>query len=128
MTVDRTCPNEEAPILSIHYADPSASPTSSAAPTESTTSTTTPSKHSPTDTVRIIDMKMRTDSQILEELVRLTKATPVEISQEDKDTWRRLEEQKRESEKNRKGSLAVKAKVQREKELLKQAQGEMEAS
>nr|POE65947.1 54s ribosomal protein mrp49, mitochondrial [Quercus suber] len=130
MTVDRSCPNEESPILSIHYApqgnpSDSTSPTSSPAATESSTSSTAPSKHTPTNAVRTIDMRMRTDSEILDELVKITQAKPVLLSEEDRETSRWLEEQRQESASHRKGSLRVKAKVQREKELLRQAQGDM---
>ncbi len=86
MTVNRT-PNQAGPAtLSIFFAPPlkSDSPTASPAPSESTTDSTTPSGHEPSDRVESIDMKNVHSSEILRRFLDVTKAQPYEASAEEK--------------------------------------------
>ena len=70
-------------------------------------------------------MKHRTPSEILEELVKLTGAYPIEATAEDKEEIRILEEQKVRSARDAKLSAEVRARTKREKELLEQARGDL---
>ncbi|KAK3704187.1 hypothetical protein LTR37_014027 [Vermiconidia calcicola] len=124
-------PDTEA-TLSIHFTASTSSPqtspdsaTSSPAPTDSTTTTSSPSSHDPTERVETIDMKHRTNSQILQEVVRLTKAYPVEPTQQELEEMRLLEEQRVRSERDSKMSAEVRARVKREREIMEQARGDL---
>ena len=85
------------------------------------------SDHTPTDRVETISMKFRSNSEILQELLRITKAVPVVPTLEERDELRLLEEQSVRSERDRKSSLEARARVKREKELLEQARGDVAA-
>jgi len=73
-------------------------------------------------------MKHRTNSEILEELVKLTRAYPVEATEAEKEELRVLEEQRRRGAIESAKSLEVRARVKREKDLLEQARGDMAAN
>lgn len=129
MTIDRTALSSDASTLSIHFApsdapQTSTSATSSPAPTDSTTTGTTPSAHTPTDRVETIDCKERTNGEIMEAVVQLTKAYPVEATAEDREELRVLEEQRLRSLRDSKLSQDVRARKKRERELLEQARGD----
>ena len=136
MTIDRTntSPDSDA-IMSIHFTAPNAtqtsdSATSSPAPLTST-STSTDSADTPdyaaTERVEEIPMKNRTNSEILQDLVRVTKAYPVEPTEAERQEMRALEEQTIQSERASALSLEVRQRVKREKELLEQAKGDLAA-
>ena len=72
-------------------------------------------------------MKNYTNSEILDALVRLTKAYPVEPTPEEQEELAKLDEQRRRSDKDKKLSQEVRARVKREKELLQQARGDVAA-
>ena len=134
MTVDQLkeqTPDTEA-IMSVHFTSEnpehmtSDSATASPAPVESTTTTSTPSEHDPVERVETIDMKHKTESQILDELIRLTGAYTIEPTEAEKDELRILAEQKVRSERDAKAALERRAAAKREKELLDQARGEID--
>lgn len=132
MTIDRTAAQDEKAILSVHYTSDSApqtssSATSSPAARDSTTKNTTPSVAAPSDRVETINMTNFNNSQILDALVQLTKAYPVEPTAQDKEELATLEEQRVRSAAAAKLSAEVRARQKREKELLEQARGEMAA-
>lgn len=132
MTIDRTAAQDEKAILSVHYTNDSApqtssSATSSPAARDSTTKNTTPSVAAPSDRVETINMTDFNNSQILDALVKLTKAYPVEPTAQDKEELATLEEQRVRSAAAAKLSAEVRARQKREKELLEQARGEMAA-
>ena len=134
MTIDRTAPQSDAATMSIHFAPEGAqqtspdSATSSAAPITSTTTSGTPtSDHDPTERIETIEMKHKTNAEILDEFVRVTKAYPVEPTVEDREELRVLEEQRVKGLRDSKLSQEVKARVKREKELLEQARGDLAA-
>ena len=114
--------------LTLFYApEPSSdSPTASPAPTSSTTSTSTSSDHQPFDRTHTIRMKHRTDAQILEELMDVTKALEVRPTPEDEAMMRDLEEQEARSEKDRQLMAKVMRERKAEEARLKQAKGEVE--
>ena len=70
-------------------------------------------------------MKQRTNTEILNELVRVTNAFPIEPTPEEMEEIRTLEEQRVRSERDSKLSREVRARVKREKELLEQARGDV---
>ena len=87
MTVDRTIDQDGPATLSIFFVPPSSS-TKPAAPTSSTSKETATSDHIPADRVESIDMKHKKESEILEQLLRLTGAkvvTPTAREQEELD-------------------------------------------
>lgn len=110
MVVDRTAKSEDPATMSIHFGSPESNDGSAA-----------------TERVFNIDMKHRNNSEILEELVKATKAKEVEPTEEDREEKRVLEEQKVASLAASKLSQEVRARVKREKELLEQARGDMGA-
>ena len=133
MTVDQLkeqTPDTEA-TMSVHFTSQSPehmtsdSATASPAPAESTTTTSTPSDHDPVERVETIDMKHKTESQILDELIRLTGAYTIEPTEAEKEELRLLAEQKVRSERDAKAALERRAAAKREKELLEQARGEL---
>ena len=117
MSVHFTAPNPE------HMSSDAA--TASPAPTDSTTTTSTPSDQDPTERVETIDMKHRTNSEILNELIRVTGAYPIEPTPQDREEMRMLEEQRLRSQRDAKLSAEVRARAKREKELLEQARGDL---
>lgn len=130
MTIDRTAAQTEQALLSVHYANPSApqtssSATSSPAARDSTTKSSTPSDAASTERVETINMTHSNNSDILQALVRLTNAYPIEPTAEEKEELAVLEEQRIRSEAAAKLSAEVRAKQKREQELLEQARGEM---
>lgn len=108
--------------MSIHFAhSPNASQTSDSAtsspsPGGSANPGPTPSDHEPTDRVETIDMKHRTNSEILQELVRITKAYPVEPTPQDQEETRLLaeEEERRERMRLRQGEKMEARKKEKE--------------
>ncbi|KAK3070051.1 hypothetical protein LTR53_011120 [Teratosphaeriaceae sp. CCFEE 6253] len=133
MTVDKTAQAEDPATMSIHWTAASA-PQSSSSPAsgpnvvDSTTSTTHAADAPQTDRVSTIDMKHRTNAEILEELVKMTKAQAVEPTEAEQEELRELEAQRRRGAIESAKSLEVRAKVKREKDLLEQARGDMAAN
>lgn len=130
MTIDRTAAQTEQAILSVHFTNPSAAQTSSSATSspaarDSTTKGSTPSDADPTDRVETINMTHSSNSQILEALVQLTKAYPIEPTAQETEELAQLEEQRVRSAAASKLSLEVRARQKRENELLEQARGEL---
>ncbi|WPH03490.1 Hypothetical protein R9X50_00637000 [Acrodontium crateriforme] len=108
MSVDRTAKAEDPATMSIHFSSLESAEESAAA-----------------EKVIKIDMKHRNNSEILEELIKATKAREAEPTEEDREEKRVLEEQKVASLAASKLSQEVRARVKREKELLEQARGDM---
>ena len=127
MTVDReNVKADDRPIMSIHFTATDAkqtsdSATSGAAPTDSTTSTSTPSEHDPVERVETIDMKGLNNSEILQKLVSMTKAYPVEPTAQDREEMQILADQEERGRKDAQLDREVKAKKAKEAELLQQA-------
>ena len=120
-------PDTEA-IMSIHFTSPSPNLSHTTSdPAPPTDSTPTPSDPDRVDRVETIDMKHLTNSEILNELIRVTGAFPVEPTPEEREEMRMLEEQRVRSERDAKESAEVRARVRRERELLEQARGDMVA-
>jgi large subunit ribosomal protein MRP49 len=72
-------------------------------------------------------MKNRTNAEILQDLVKLTKAYPIEPTEEEKEQLRSLEQQRIRSERDRKQVLEYRARVAREKQILEQGRNDLAA-
>jgi len=72
-------------------------------------------------------MKHRHDSEILEQLLRLTKAKVVRPTAEEQREIQEMEEQNAKSERDAAMMAEVNAKRKKEEEILEQARGEVEA-
>ena len=72
-------------------------------------------------------MRNLKSSEILDALVNLTKAYPVEPTPEDKEELTKLEEHRIRSEADSKRSKEVRARIKREQQLLEQARGDVAA-
>lgn len=73
-------------------------------------------------------MKHRTNSEILREFVRVTNARAVEPTQEEEEELQQLEEARQRGERDRVRQAEVRARIQREKDLLEQARGDVAAN
>lgn len=114
MTIDRNTSQDDPAVMSVHFGEADAAPTLSSQP-------------SADERIETINMKNYTNSEILDALVRLTKAQSVEPTAEEQEELAKLEEQRRRSERDSKLSQEVRARVKREKELLEQARGDLAA-
>ncbi|KAM3418863.1 hypothetical protein BST61_g4826 [Cercospora zeina] len=105
MTVDRTALQDEPAVMSIHIQ----------------------SEGGEAEKVETVSMKNYHSSDILDALIRLTNARQVEPTEEDREQLAKLEEQRQRSLRDSKLSQEVRARVKREKELLQQARGDIDA-
>jgi large subunit ribosomal protein MRP49 len=80
---------------------------------------------SPSQSVIRIDMKHKSEEQILEEFMKITDGKEVHPTQGELDTLRELEEFRQRARKDSERSKAVREKWKREQEMLKQARGEL---
>ncbi|KAI9712857.1 MAG: hypothetical protein M1820_001479 [Bogoriella megaspora] len=128
MTVDRTIDQSAPAVMTLFYAPApdTDSPTASPAPPSSTTSSSRTPDHQPFERTHTIDMKNRTDAQILQDLLNVTKAIEVQPTPEDEEMLQTLAEQNQRSEKDRQLMAAVIAEKKKEEDRLKQARGEVE--
>lgn len=105
--------------MTIHFSDPSAVE-ATLAHVETSTSPVLAER------TATIDMKHRHESEILAELMKITKAAPVEPTQEELDQLRDLEERQKLSEIDSKRSHAVNEKRKKREAMLAQARGEVQ--
>jgi len=80
---------------------------------------------SPSQSVVTIDMKHKSDEQILKEFMNITGGKEVQPTQGELDTLKELEEFRERARKDSERSKAVREKWKREQEMLKQARGEL---
>ncbi|KAL9590274.1 MAG: hypothetical protein Q9203_000947, partial [Teloschistes exilis] len=131
MTVNRSQDQAGPATLTIFYASPhdsSTSSPSSAAPSSSTTSITSTSDHTPFERAETISMKHRHESQILSDLLNLTKATPIVASPEEEAELQALADERKRSEADRARNAAYTEQKRQEKALLDQARGAIGAA
>jgi len=126
MTVDRTTDQDGPATLSIFFVPPSSS-TKPAAPTSSTSKETATSDHIPADRVESIDMKHKKESEILEQLLRLTGAKVVTPTAREQEELDELAEQRRRSEHDAQIMARHVAAKRRQAEVLEQAKRSVEA-
>lgn len=130
MTIDRSALPTDPATLTVFYApadatQTSSSPTSSPAPTSSTSGDKAPSDYTPSDHTSSIIMTNKSSSEILGEVLRLTKAVAVEATPEERETLEKLEEARAKSERDSLLSKEVRERKKREEELLAQARGDL---
>lgn len=133
MTVNRTADQEGPAMMTIHFTD-----LTSAENTLSTISSNTPQISTapvaesrpvaPMERTVTISMKHRHESEILSQLLSITKAVPVEPTQEELAQLMQLEEQRILSEKDAQRSHVVNEKRKRTETMLAQARGEVAAA
>ena len=125
MSVNRTQDQTSPATLTVFFASPSdaAMNTSSLAPSSSTTQGTPPSDHATFERTETIQMKHRHESEILSELMTLTKASPVEPSAQEKAELQQLAEEERQGGLDRARNAAYNERKRQEKALLEQARG-----
>src|SRR5271170_3073481 len=116
MTINRTTDQKGPATMTIHFADPITAENTTPAVSTTTTnqSSSAPVAKStpmtPTERTATINMKHRHESQILSQLLAITKAVPIEPTEEELEQIRELEEQQRLSEQDSKRSQAINAK------------------
>jgi large subunit ribosomal protein MRP49 len=112
--------------MTIHFAGPTIAERSSTTTTQTSTAPIAKSiPMAPTERTATIDMKHKLESQILAQLLAITKAVPIEPTEEELEQIRELEEQQRLSEQDSKRSQAVNEKRKRAEAMLAQARGEV---
>ena len=128
MTIERTKDQQSPATMTIFFAPPpvSDSATASPAPTSSTTSSTVASDHTPFDRTETIDMKHKSESEILAKLMKITNAVQVEATPEEEAELEILEDQHKRSDQDRERVIQHNNKIKREKALLAQARGNIE--
>ncbi|KAL8915122.1 MAG: hypothetical protein Q9171_000425 [Xanthocarpia ochracea] len=124
MSVNRTQDQTRPATLTVFFASPSdaALNTSSLAPLSSTTQGTPTSDHA-FERTATIEMKHRNESEILSELMTLTKASPVEPSPQEEAELQELAEEERQGGLDRARNTAYNERKRQEKALLDQARG-----
>jgi large subunit ribosomal protein MRP49 len=133
MTVNRTTNQTGPALMTVHLTSPKAAATinpeiSSTTDKQTSTGPVPESKAGPpTERTEVINMKHRHDSEILEQLLRLTKAKVVRPTAEEQREIQEMEEQNAKSERDATMMAKVNAKKKREEEILEQARGEVEA-
>lgn len=81
---------------------------------------------SPSQNVVTIDMKHKTEEQILKEFMKITGGKEIQPTQGELDTLKELEEFRERARKDSERSKAVREKWKKQQEMLKQARGELE--
>ncbi|KAL8716744.1 MAG: hypothetical protein Q9225_005950 [Loekoesia sp. 1 TL-2023] len=125
MTVNRSQDQAGPATLTIFYTslhDP-ASTTSSSAPSSSTTQNAPTSNHTPFDQTKTLNMKHKHESDILSELMDLTRATPVVATPEEEMELQKLADEEKRSAIDRARNAAYNEQKRQEKALLDQARG-----
>ena len=119
MTVKRTDDQEGPATLFVHFAPPSISSSSTVA----TASPTTSSDHNPSKKVETIDMKHKSESEILSRLLEMTKAMPYEASPDELAELRDVEDYNRKTTRDRAAQSRLNQIKKQEQALLDQARG-----
>jgi large subunit ribosomal protein MRP49 len=104
MTIERTDAQDAPSVMSVHFAAKDSGEG---------------------ERVESINMRSYTNSEILDALVNLTKAQPVEPTAEDLEEVERLHQQRIASERDSKMALELRAKQKREQQILQQARGDV---
>lgn len=119
MTVKRTAEQEGPATLFVHFASPSIS----SFPTAPAASPTTLSNPSSSKQVETIDMKHKSESEILSRLLEMTKAMPYEATPDELAELRDVEDYNRKTAKDRAAQSRLNQIKRQEQALLDQARG-----
>lgn len=125
MTVNRSQDQAGPATLTIFYTslhDP-ATTTSSSAPSCSTMQNAPTSNHTPFDRTKTLNMKHKHESDILSELMDLTRATPVVATPEEEMELQKLADEQKRGAIDRARNAAYTEQKRQEKALLDQARG-----
>ncbi|PQE21018.1 50S ribosomal Mrp49 protein [Rutstroemia sp. NJR-2017a WRK4] len=134
MTVNRNHDQTGPALMTIHFTDPSSASelsapiSSTTQPSTSTAPTTPSSSGSPTTHTKEINMKHRTDSEILSQLISLTNAKLVRATPEEQRQLKELAEHKARAEKDSALSAVLNERRRKEQAILTQARGEVASS
>ncbi|PQE25588.1 50S ribosomal Mrp49 protein [Rutstroemia sp. NJR-2017a BBW] len=134
MTVNRNHDQTGPALMTIHFTDPSSASelsapiSSTTQPSTSTAPTTPSSSGSPTTHTKEINMKHRTDSEILSQLISLTNAKLVRATPEEQRQLKELAEHKARAEKDSALSAVLNEQRRKEQAILTQARGEVASS
>ncbi|KAF6231266.1 hypothetical protein HO173_010598 [Letharia columbiana] len=130
MTVNRTLDQEGPATLTVFFTPPprSSSATASSAPFSSTDPSTAPSGHASGAKIETIDMKHKHESEILSRLLELTKGMPYEASPDELAELRDVDDEKRQSERDREAQARLNEIKRQEKAVLDLARGGVEAA
>jgi large subunit ribosomal protein MRP49 len=134
MTVNRTNNQEGPALMTIYFTTPEAAENTkteipSTTQPHTSTAPVAASQHGPsTERTEVINMKHRLDSEILDQLMSLTKARAVRATAEELREIQEMEEQNARSERDALKMAEVNEKRKREEAILTQARGEVEAS
>ncbi|KAI4177341.1 MAG: hypothetical protein LQ343_000321 [Gyalolechia ehrenbergii] len=125
MTVNRSQDQAGPAILTIFYTSPHdpATATIPPRPTASITQDTPASSHTPFERTKTINMKHRHESDILSELMGLTKATPVVATPKEAVELQKLVDEEKRAALDRARNAAYTDQKRQEKALLDQARG-----
>ncbi|KAL9595025.1 MAG: hypothetical protein Q9219_006694 [cf. Caloplaca sp. 3 TL-2023] len=125
MTVYRSQDQASPATLTIYYGSPASPATaaSSSTPNSSSMNTFSSSNHTSFERVKTIDMKHRHESDILAELMDLTKAAPVTATPEEEAELHKLADEEKHSAIDRERNKAYNEQKRQEKALLDQARG-----
>ncbi|PSK40080.1 hypothetical protein B9Z65_8020 [Elsinoe australis] len=129
MTIDRNVTNEEEPIMTVHFATKDASKTAGSSPGAPTPTTSTSgdkvaSDYQPSERTESVTMAWKKEEEILDDLIRVTRATAISPTAEERDQLRQLAEDAVRSKKDSERSLAVVAERKRQEAILAEARGE----
>ena len=125
MTVKRTADQEGPAVLSIHFtlASKSSSPAAVSASSTSISPSILPSDHIPSKQVATIDMKHKSESEILSRLLELTRATPYEATPDELAELKDVEDYSRRTTRDRAAQARLNQIKKQEQALLDQARG-----
>ncbi|KAL8710330.1 MAG: hypothetical protein Q9220_005100 [cf. Caloplaca sp. 1 TL-2023] len=126
MTVNRSEDQKGPAALTVYYNNSSRESSSTATTTSlpsSSGSSSESTTQDPFERMEIIDMKHRHESEILRELLDLTKATPVVATAEEEAELEMIAEEEKRGEMDRARNAAYTQKKRQEKALLDQARG-----
>src|SRR5579871_160141 len=119
LSPSETFPSEFIPVRHLEFSDDGKHQTKDGA---FLTTIPTPS---PSQTVVKIDMKHKSEDQILKEFMKITGGKEVHPTQGELDTLKELEEFRERARKDSERSKAVREKWKREKEILREARDEI---
>jgi len=120
MTINRTTDQEGPALMTVHFTEPT--PTSSSTPAPDSRTSDPPVR------IETINMKHRHESEILSQLMTLTKAKPVKPTAEELRQIQELEEHRAQSERDSKRMHEVNEKRKQTEAMLAQARGELAAA
>jgi len=127
MTVNRTQNQDGPALMTVHYSSPDAVAATSSTASKSLPTTSNTQSDTGSSPVRLetINMKHRSESEILDELMKLTEARVVRATAEELRQIQELGEANRKREQESMKGAILNADRKREKALMEQARGDI---